>query len=126
MELKNTIKMMVSDDYKERFKAEYWQTKIRADKLHKMLVKLETGKLNFKPTCPKDILVKQLRMIDDYANLLELRASYENIDLEDINTAKVDKIEPKTKIKVVECKSLKELFDKIEKDLMEAEGTSID
>lgn len=29
MELKDTIEMMTSDDYKERFKAEYYQTKIR-------------------------------------------------------------------------------------------------
>ena len=28
-ELKDTIQNMVSEDYKERFKAEYYQTKIR-------------------------------------------------------------------------------------------------
>ena len=28
MELKDTIKLMDSEDYKERFKAEYYQTKI--------------------------------------------------------------------------------------------------
>ena len=29
MEFKDTIAMMTSEDYKERFKAEYYQTKIR-------------------------------------------------------------------------------------------------
>lgn len=34
MELKDTIPQMTSEDYKERFKAEYYQTKIRYWKLH--------------------------------------------------------------------------------------------
>ena len=32
MELKDTIELMQSDDYKERFKAEYYQVKIRLEK----------------------------------------------------------------------------------------------
>lgn len=51
MELKDTIELMNSSDYKERFKAEYLQVKIRYDKLHKMLVKWDAGTLNFTPTC---------------------------------------------------------------------------
>ena len=39
MELLDTVELMVSDDYKNRMKAEYLQTKIRYDKLHKMIVK---------------------------------------------------------------------------------------
>ena len=39
MQLKDTVELMLSDDYKDRFKAEYYQTKIRYDKLHKMIVK---------------------------------------------------------------------------------------
>ena len=35
-ELKDTIELMTSENYKDRFKAEYWQTKIRYDKLHKI------------------------------------------------------------------------------------------
>lgn len=50
MELKDTIEMMNSEDYKERFKAEYYQAKIRYDKLHRMLIKYEAGTLDFKPT----------------------------------------------------------------------------
>lgn len=33
MELKDTVKGMMSDDYKERMAAEYHQTKIRYEKL---------------------------------------------------------------------------------------------
>lgn len=47
MELKDTIEMMNSEDYKERFKAEYYQTKIRYDKLHSMLVKNEARNSRF-------------------------------------------------------------------------------
>ena len=39
MELKDAIELMNSEDYKEQFKAEYYQTKIRYDKLHQMLIK---------------------------------------------------------------------------------------
>ena len=35
MELKDTIELMKSNDYKDRFKAEYYQVKIRREKLQK-------------------------------------------------------------------------------------------
>lgn len=37
MELNDTVEMMNSEDYKERFKAEYYQTVIRYGKLKNML-----------------------------------------------------------------------------------------
>ena len=40
MELKDTIKMMTSEDYKERMKAEYLQTKIRYEKLRAFNTKI--------------------------------------------------------------------------------------
>ena len=49
MELKETIDLMNSDNYKERLKAEYLQVKIRYEKLRKMLVKLDAGTLDFTP-----------------------------------------------------------------------------
>ena len=51
MTLEETISLMNSEDYKDRFKAEYYQTKIRYEKLHKLLVKHVAGTLNFTPTC---------------------------------------------------------------------------
>ena len=40
-ELKETVELMLSNDYKERFKAEYYQLKIRIDRLYNMLSKME-------------------------------------------------------------------------------------
>jgi hypothetical protein len=81
MELKDTIEMMNSEDYKERFKAEYYQTKIRYNKLHSMLVKNEAGTLDFKPTCPVSVLATQKRYMGEYLRQLEIRAEIEGIEL---------------------------------------------
>lgn len=81
MELKDTIKMMDNADYKERFKAEYYQTKIRYDKLHAMIVKYEANKLDFKPSCSLELLKHQASMMGQYLYDLEVRAEIENIEL---------------------------------------------
>ena len=81
MELKDTIDAMSSDDYKERFKAEYYQTKIRYDKLHKMVVKYEAGTIDFKPNTSLNQLKQQLAGMGQYLYILELRAEIEHIDL---------------------------------------------
>jgi hypothetical protein len=81
MELKDTIELMQSDDYKARFKAEYWQTKIRYDKLHKMLVKHEAGTLEFEPKCPVGMLREQKSHMGYYLQMLEIRAEIEGIEL---------------------------------------------
>lgn len=81
MELKDTIDLMQSDDFKERFKAEYYQTKIRYDKLHNMVVKLEAGTLDFTPTCGIELFKKQLSFMGQYLYILEVRANIENITL---------------------------------------------
>lgn len=75
--------MMTNDDYKIRFAAEYWQTKIRYDKLHRMLVKLEAGTLSFEPTCPKALLTEQASYMGNYLRILEIRAEMEGVDLFD-------------------------------------------
>ena len=81
MEIKDTIEMMNSADYKERFRAEYYQTKIRYEKLHKMTVKYEAGTLNFTPTCSLELLKKQKGFMGQYLNCLEIRAEIEGIKL---------------------------------------------
>ena len=82
MELKDTIELMQSSDYKERFRAEYQQTKIRYDGLHKMLVKWDAGKLEFTPACPKALYLEQKRYMGEYLRVLETRAVIEDITLE--------------------------------------------
>ena len=81
MELKDTIEMMNSSGYKERFKAEYFQTKIRYKKLHKMVIKYEAGTLDFTPTCSIDLLKNQKQAMGKYLYYLEVRAEIEDIDL---------------------------------------------
>jgi hypothetical protein len=82
MELKDTIAMMNSEDYKERFKAEYLQTKIRYEKLHKMCIKYEAGTLNFTPSCSLELLKEQKMYMGNYLRCLELRAEIEKVNLE--------------------------------------------
>lgn len=82
MELKDTIELMNSKDYKERFKAEYLQTKIRYDKLDAMTVKYEAGTLNFTPSCSLEILKEQKKYMGNYIRMLRIRAEIENIELE--------------------------------------------
>lgn len=80
MELKDTVEMMLSDDYKEHFKAEYYQLKIRHDELQKMVE--NWYKLKFTPTCPFSTYVCQLSAMEDYMVILESRAEQEGIKLD--------------------------------------------
>ena len=80
-ELKDTVSLMCSDDYKERFKAEYAQVVVRYEKLKAMLDKWDTGKLNFTPTCPRGVYNLQIRAMADYLASLEARAAIDDIKL---------------------------------------------
>lgn len=81
MELKETVEMMQSADYKERFRAEYHQTKIRYEKLHRMIVKYEAHTLDFEPDCPIELLKEQAQHMGRYLFTLEVRAEIEDIEL---------------------------------------------
>lgn len=81
LELEDTIEMMKSDDYKERFRAEYLQTKIRCRKLHEMIIKYRAGALNFTPACPYKVLEDQYQQMTNYLDILEIRALIEKVDL---------------------------------------------
>ena len=93
MELKDTAEMMNSPDYKERFIAEYQQTKIRYEKLKAFNNKIEasqrtqcnpfTPKKVEEPThdCPYDLLREQQSIMGEYLHILEVRAVIEGIEL---------------------------------------------
>lgn len=81
MELNETVELMNSADYKDRFKGEYFQVKIRYDKLKAMCEKWYEGKLNFKPTCPREIYDLQLDAMKRYMDILVIRAKIENVEL---------------------------------------------
>ena len=85
-ELSDTINGMVSPDYKERFIAEYVQTKVRFHKLHSFIGKIKyaqyAGQEEPKHDCPTELLEKQLLTMGLYLTLLEVRAEkFENIKL---------------------------------------------
>ena len=81
-DLSSIVKLMESNDYKDRFLAEYVQTKIKYEKLHKMIVKYEAGKLDFTPSCSLELLKKQASAMGNYLYILEMRAEIEGVDLE--------------------------------------------
>lgn len=82
MELKDTIKMMQSEDYKERFKAEYYQLKIRREKLISMLNKWDDDTLPFTPIVPREFYDHQLYFMNGYLRFLRFRARQEGVELQ--------------------------------------------
>lgn len=81
MILNDTVEMMNSVDYKERFKAEYYQVVIRYRKLNEMLKKWDKCELSFIPTCPRSIYDIQIKAMKEYIAVLEARAVMEQIKL---------------------------------------------
>mgnify|MGYP003480744624 FL=1 len=79
--LSQTVDMMTSSDYKERFKAEYAQVVIRYKKLKNMLDKWDKNELTFTPTCPRSTYNIQIKAMTDYIAILEARAVMEHIVL---------------------------------------------
>lgn len=81
MDLKDTAELMTSEDYKERFQAEYYQVKARYEKLDAMTVKYEAGTLQFTPKCSLDLLKTQKRHMGEYIRTLKIRAEIEGVQL---------------------------------------------
>lgn len=81
MKLEDTIDLMLSDNYQDRFLAEFYQIKIRIDGLETMLKKYRNGTLGFTPNCKIETLEEQLRAMIKYENCLVLRAEEENINI---------------------------------------------
>lgn len=98
--LYDTADPMVSKDYKERFYAEYWQLKIRYEKLKKLNTRIEAANRAAEPAgyyprmegemkrismpkhdCPEGMLRAQQCAMEEYLHILELRAVIEGIDL---------------------------------------------
>ena len=83
MELKDTAIFMNSESYKERFKAEYFQLKIRLDKLSDYIKKVENKEVE--TTTPIDMLMSQHHFMKCYKEILETRAIMEDIDISEEN-----------------------------------------
>ena len=81
MKLSSTVDLMNSSEYKDRFIAEYLQTKIRRNALADMLVSYKADELNFTPKCSYELLLTQLVHMESYLEVLEQRAIIEDIPL---------------------------------------------
>ena len=81
MQPKDIIEMMTSEDFKERFKAEYYQLLFRIDALRDMLIKWENNMIDFEPKCSKETLENQVIFMQGYLDILRLRAKIEEIEL---------------------------------------------
>ena len=91
------------ESYKLRMINEYRELKEKYDKLHRMLVKYDAGKLDFIPTCPIDLLRKQASLMGQYLYILETRAVIEGINL---NAEEKKKEEKEPDEKFVELKQI--------------------
>ena len=81
MELKDTIELMSSSDWKDRFMAEYLQTKIRYEKLHNLIVKREVGKHGFNTPISLESWKTQAYHMGLYIFELEKQAVLHGIEL---------------------------------------------
>ena len=69
------------EDWKERFKKEYYELRERFRKLDMMIGQYEKGQLEFEPKCPIDLLKRQRSVMWDYLSTLEQCAKIEEIEL---------------------------------------------
>lgn len=79
MKLKDTVELMLSEDYVERVQAEFNQLVIRIKGLEKMLEDWENDTLKFEPKSPKKLYKEQLAGMKKYAANLHLRMDMEGI-----------------------------------------------
>jgi len=84
MDIVETMELMLSSDYKDRFKAEFYQLDIRIKNLQTLLKIWEAGDLDFVPMCDKNMLYRQLSIMTDYRDVLLKRAKLEGIELKEV------------------------------------------
>lgn len=93
IDLRNTINLMTSSDYKARFIAEYWQTRIRYEKLKDLNTRIKASRILKEEgaakqlippahDCPESVLREQQRIMGEYLSILELRSKIEGVSLE--------------------------------------------
>ena len=81
MDLQTITTLMLSGDYKDRMKGEYYHLLNRKENLEAVLKLWDSGKLTFTPDCPRSIYDLQMRAMKDYKAVLEARAKIEGVAL---------------------------------------------
>ena len=69
------------DNWKERFRKEYYELRERFQKLDRMISLYEKGQIEFQPKCSIDLLKSQRSTMWNYLKILEQRAKIEEINL---------------------------------------------
>lgn len=82
IDLAKTEKLMESPCFKDRIRAEYAQTRIRADRLAGFIQSYQAGTLPFQPRTELYILKQQLDAMTRYYRILEQRARLEGADIQ--------------------------------------------
>ena len=59
MDLQTITTLMLSADYKDRMKAEYYHLQNRKENLEAVLKLWDSGKLPFTPDCPRSIILNK-------------------------------------------------------------------
>ena len=84
MDLKDTIEDMISDNYRERFIAEYNQLLIRSRKLKNVIDDYYNDRLTFALRSPISLLEDQYEAMVAYCGILIKRAEAEGIALKEV------------------------------------------
>ena len=84
--MNDAVSMVLSDDYKERFIAEYVETKIRYERLHNIIIKWCAGKADF--ITDIELFEEQAKYMGNYLKMLEIRAVKEDIELPNVDWRK--------------------------------------
>ena len=85
--LEDTIALMTSSDFKDRLRAEYWQTKLRYEnlkKLNNVIEASEYGIVEFSKDAfktPRELFRAQQAAMGEYLHILEIRAIAERVEL---------------------------------------------
>ena len=82
MELKDTVKPMLSDDWRDRLLAEWMQVCIRYRKLTEFLIAADRGHRKYKSNRDKFHLKKQKEAMSRYIIALEARMKDAGIEFE--------------------------------------------
>lgn len=76
--------LLESDNYKDRAIGEYIFVKEKYNKLHRMIIKRECGKIDFTPNCPIEQWKAQAKAMGEYLYQLEVKACIEDIVLPEV------------------------------------------
>lgn len=80
--LEDTIPLMKSECFKDRLRAEYYQTAIRLTKLDSVIERYENGTIDFVPRTTLDDYKKQAKFMRQYVYVLLDRCPQEGVDLD--------------------------------------------